>query len=128
MDNHMTSKCGVCGKVCRVYESYVDTMYICPDCGVTEENSVLKMSGKMKSIDMADRINNDEVICPKCCHQFRGIPVNVQTHIDFLEHDLSSLRANCFTIAEMKKVLDDAINMMMWGKKQFWEKTRKGEI
>jgi hypothetical protein len=25
--------------------------------------------------------NNDEVICPQCCHQFRAIPVNVQTEI-----------------------------------------------
>src|SRR3989304_3745479 len=25
--------------------------------------------------------NNDEVICPNCVHQFRGIPVNVQEEL-----------------------------------------------
>lgn len=29
--------------------------------------------------------NNDEVICPNCCHQFRAIPVNAQTRIAELE-------------------------------------------
>jgi hypothetical protein len=27
---------------------------------------------------MSDTQNYDEVICPKCCHQFRAVPVNVQ--------------------------------------------------
>lgn len=29
--------------------------------------------------------NNDEVICPKCVHQFRAIPVNVQAEISALQ-------------------------------------------
>jgi hypothetical protein len=29
--------------------------------------------------------NNDEVICPNCCHQFRAIPVNVQMRMAELE-------------------------------------------
>ena len=35
--------------------------------------------------------NNDEVICPNCCHQFRAIPVNVQTRIAKLEEALRDL-------------------------------------
>lgn len=29
--------------------------------------------------------NNDEVICPHCTHQFRAIPINVQTQLGLLE-------------------------------------------
>lgn len=30
---------------------------------------------------MSDTPNNDLVICPQCCHQFRAIPVNVQREL-----------------------------------------------
>jgi hypothetical protein len=35
-------------------------------------------------------INNAEVICPNCCHQFGAIPVNVQKRIAELEAQLAS--------------------------------------
>lgn len=35
--------------------------------------------------------NNDEVICPNCCHQFRAIPVNVQTKCADYEAALEEL-------------------------------------
>lgn len=34
---------------------------------------------------MTTKANNDEVICPKCVHQFRAIPVNVQEEIATLK-------------------------------------------
>ena len=33
--------------------------------------------------------NFDEVICPKCVHQFRGIPVNVQEELSALRGQLA---------------------------------------
>ena len=41
---------------------------------------------------MSDLIkpNNDHVICPHCAHQFRAIPVNVQTRIAKLEAEVKA--------------------------------------
>lgn len=36
--------------------------------------------------------NNDEVICPNCCNQFRAIPINVQQRIAALKAELAELR------------------------------------
>lgn len=35
--------------------------------------------------------NYDEVICPKCVHQFRAIPVNVQTELREMEKQIEKL-------------------------------------
>ena len=32
----------------------------------------------MEQSEQASEVNNDEVICPNCCNQFRAVPVNVQ--------------------------------------------------
>ena len=42
---------------------------------------------------MSDVPNNDEVICPACCHQFRAIPVNVQQEIERLRAELAQREA-----------------------------------
>ena len=37
--------------------------------------------------------NNDEVICPECCHQFRAIPVNIQHELTTANERISELEA-----------------------------------
>ena len=32
----------------------------------------------MEQSEQASEVNNDKVICPNCCNQFRAVPVNVQ--------------------------------------------------
>lgn len=55
--------------------------------------------------------NNDEVICPKCVHQFRAIPVNVQEELSRLRAENERMRADyrfiSDTLLELQMV-DDA--------------------
>ena len=41
---------------------------------------------------MSDTPNNDEVICPKCVHQFRAIPVSVQAELAALREELAEAK------------------------------------
>jgi hypothetical protein len=44
---------------------------------VTQCEAALAMLEAMQPVSPVEA-NNDHVICPQCCHQFRAIPVNVQ--------------------------------------------------
>lgn len=37
------------------------------------------------------QVNNDEVICPQCAHQFGAVPVNVQRNIDVMQMKINVL-------------------------------------
>ena len=40
----------------------------------------------------SDKQNNDEVICPNCAHQFRAIPVNVQSDLARVTAELAACK------------------------------------
>jgi hypothetical protein len=42
--------------------------------------------------DAERKVNNDEVICPNCVHQFGAIPVNVQRELFALRAEIERLR------------------------------------
>lgn len=53
--------------------------------------------------------NNDEVICPKCCHQFRAIPVNVQADLATLR---TALKAHGEEAAKLVEQRDELLAHM----------------
>jgi hypothetical protein len=60
--------------------------------------------------------NNDEVICPECCHQFRAISVNVQLELKELNMGIESLHELvCWAYSKMFRYnfsnLDDALKL-----------------
>lgn len=67
--------------------------------------------------------NNDEVICPNCVHQFRAIPVNVQTRIAEMEAALAERTrerdAAIALVAELVQIEndhDDVVFVRLYGK------------
>lgn len=61
------------------------------------------------------RPSNDEVICPNCVHQFRAIPVNVQTRLAELERQCEASRSGVGTSEPTFEVVRDAIATRMAG-------------
>ncbi len=49
--------------------------------------------------------NNDHVICPGCCHQFRAIPVSVQDELAALRAQLEQAQAEIGQLPEIQAML-----------------------
>ena len=49
--------------------------------------------------------NYDEVILPNCVHEFRAIPVNVQSEIDWLRAEKESLEIQKGAFVDYQRVL-----------------------
>ena len=76
--------------------------------------------------------NNDHVICPNCAHQFRAIPVNVQTEITSLREQLSNMMAVVANVEWERDVADEGRNYAnellsdMTKERDEWKELAKG--